>query len=496
MRLGRGILGLTCALAACLTIPAQAATNGPLDHSGRWLTDSDGRVVVLHGVNMVFKRPPYVPADTGFGDDDAAFLAEHGFNTVRLGVIYTAVEPQPGVYDDAYLDRIAETVAVLGRHGIYVQLDFHQDLYNERFQGEGFPDWAVQDDGLPAQPQTGFPGNYLLMPALNRAFDHFWANDPGPGGVGLQDRFAAAWGYVAQRFRSEPALMGYDILNEPWPGSAYPTCTNPIGCPVFDQGPLAGLTRRVMDAIRAKDSRNIVWYEPNVIFNNGSDTHHPDTGDPRAGFSFHYYCLPAGVIPGVSLPNPPRDDVCEVQEDLVLENAERHIGKTGDAQLISEFGATDDLALIETVVDSADEARMNWQYWHYCECADPTTSGVGGVQSLVPDPSKPPTGDNVKVDKLKVLARPFPRSVAGTPGAWDFDPATRKFTLRYATESPAGGRLPREVLTEVFVPRLHYPGGYDVQVRGARMVSRPGAQSLLLRRDRSAGEVTLRLAPR
>ena len=43
-------------------------------------------------------------------------------------------------------------------------LDFHQDLFHERFQGEGAPDWAVQDDGLPAEPQLGFP-NQLLRDA-------------------------------------------------------------------------------------------------------------------------------------------------------------------------------------------------------------------------------------------------------------------------------------------------------------------------------------------
>ena len=38
-------------------------------------------------------------------------------------------------------------------HGIFNQLDFHQDLYNERFRG-GWPDWAVLDDGLPAAPRS------------------------------------------------------------------------------------------------------------------------------------------------------------------------------------------------------------------------------------------------------------------------------------------------------------------------------------------------------
>src|SRR5918998_2857339 len=96
-----------------LASPAVAAPALPLGHAGRWVTDAQGRVVVLHGHNMVYKRPPYTPARTGFGDDDAAFLAAEGYNNVRVGVIYGAVEPVPGVYDEAYLDSIAATVAAL-----------------------------------------------------------------------------------------------------------------------------------------------------------------------------------------------------------------------------------------------------------------------------------------------------------------------------------------------------------------------------------------------
>jgi endoglycosylceramidase len=53
-----------------------------------------------------------------------------------------------------------------------------------------------------------------------RAFDSFWESRPGPGGVGLQDRFAAAWRHLARRFRDEPAVIGYDLLNEPYPSPA------------------------------------------------------------------------------------------------------------------------------------------------------------------------------------------------------------------------------------------------------------------------------------
>jgi endoglycosylceramidase len=157
---------------------------GGVGQAGRWITDSTGRVVVLHGLNQVYKVPPYEPSAAGFGADDAAFLAANGFNAMRVGVIWAAVEPQPGHYDDGYLDSIADTVHTLAAHGIVSILDFHQDLYNEKFQGEGAPAWAVQDGGLP-NPPLGFPGNYLGNPAEWHTWDQFWANAPGPDGVGL-----------------------------------------------------------------------------------------------------------------------------------------------------------------------------------------------------------------------------------------------------------------------------------------------------------------------
>src|SRR5947208_11452686 len=137
-RRGSSWLALACLLAATFAAGrAQAAPTLPVAHSGRWITDARGRVVVVHGINMVYKLPPYYPGKIGFGDDDAAFLARIGFNAVRVGVIWKAVEPSPGRYDDAYIRQIAGTVKALARHQVLSLLDFHQDMYNERFQGEG-----------------------------------------------------------------------------------------------------------------------------------------------------------------------------------------------------------------------------------------------------------------------------------------------------------------------------------------------------------------------
>jgi endoglycosylceramidase len=460
--------------------------------------DAKGRVVILHGVNMVFKRPPYYPAAAGFGRDDAAFLHRNGFNVVRLGVIYAGVEPSPGVYDDAYLNQIAATESLLAKHGVFSQLDFHQDMYNERFQGEGWPDWAVQDDGLPNQPQLGFPGNYFGMPAVLAAFDHFWENSLGPGGVGLQDRYAAAWGHVAARFAKARHTVGFDLLNEPWPGTPWLSCLTLNGCPAFDTGVMGPFYHRVFDRIRAVERQKLIWYEPNVLFNFDADTNIPALGDRAAGFSFHLYCTP-----GVAAP-PYNAASCDEQNEHVLSNADKRAQATGDALMLSEFGATDDLATISSDIAQADRHMVSWEYWHYCECQDPTTTGTG-TQAVVVDPSQPPTGSNVKWAKLDVLSQPYPQLVAGTPNGWHFDPATRVFQLTYSTKGPGGKRFARRTRkrskrdlkarqSEIFLGKSRYPTGYRVKAAGAKVISKRNAKRLRLvaRPGRRAVTVTVR----
>ena len=48
--------------------------------------------------------------------------------------------PTPGVYDTAYLDDLEATIELLTAAGLYVMIDFHQDLFNERYQGNGMAD--------------------------------------------------------------------------------------------------------------------------------------------------------------------------------------------------------------------------------------------------------------------------------------------------------------------------------------------------------------------
>ena len=319
---------------------------------------------------------------------------------------------------------------ILHKHGIAALLDFHQDLYNERYQGEGAPDWAVQDDGVPAQPQAGFPGNYFGMAALWRAFDHFWANDPGPGGVGLQDRYAAAWKHVARYFRTTDGVLGIDIFNEPFPGSQWSTCLNPVGCPAFD-AQLTAFSQKVIDAVRSVDKLTPVFYEPQLFFNDGVPTYVAPHGS-RLGFSFHDYCGTSAIADSYT-------GCQQTLDTMTFDNAEKQAAAHGVPPLLTEFGATTDQATLKGVTDLAMRYRTGWQYWAYCGCNDPTTTGPGDKQALVFDPAKPPTGANVDHAKLAALVVPHPLLVAGTPTSYGYDRDTRVFTMTVVDQQ---GRQP------------------------------------------------------
>ena len=175
---------------------------GPNDPSylsspgGPYLYDANGRVVFLHGVNVVYKHAPYIAyPDPGqpwnFSTADASRMQSLGFNVVRLGIEWQALEPgsggpnQPNVCTagapgnahewnravaERYLSHVAATVKLLADHGIYTLLDMHQDVYNQNFRGEGAPDWAVCTNNVPIVPKSGRWSNNYRTPRSKRLY--------------------------------------------------------------------------------------------------------------------------------------------------------------------------------------------------------------------------------------------------------------------------------------------------------------------------------------
>lgn len=441
------------------------ATSGAGGHLGRWLTDASGRVAEVHGVNLVIKKPPYRPAKEGISADDARFLHRHGFNAVRLGVLMEALEPRPGHFDNAYLRSIIGTAHLLARHGIRSLIDFHQDLFATTFQGEGLPTWLVETNGIPNAPSLGFPGNYFANEALARAFDNFWANAPGPKGRPLQSWYAGAWRHVATRLRGDPAVLGYDIFNEPWPGTGWQACFPPAGCQSMDQSLLAPFSHRIITAIHRVDPHHLAFYEPWQPFSESAPTYLGSPGDNESGFSFHTYCAAALGAPETVATRA----ACNLVERNAINDGVRQATASGDAALLTEFGATSDTDELKAVEGYADGQSVPWLEWAYCACDDPT--GSGRVESLVYNPKHPPHHANVNHATLPWLDEPYPQHIAGTPLGYSFDQSTATFRFRYSTRVPLSHRR-SHATTVVYTSPLHYPHGYRLHVTGARVVSR------------------------
>ncbi len=129
-------------------------------------------------------------------------------------------EPEPGVFDKNYLQKIDQQIAWAQQNHLYVFLDMHQDLYSVLFS-DGAPEWATLTDGQPHIDLGGvWSDAYFTSPAVQAGIDNFWNNRPAPDGLGLQDHYARAWQTLARRYQDEPAVVGYDLMNEPFPGSA------------------------------------------------------------------------------------------------------------------------------------------------------------------------------------------------------------------------------------------------------------------------------------
>ncbi|WP_245655353.1 endoglycoceramidase I [Nocardia coubleae] len=430
----------------------------PLRAEGAELVDGFGRTVLLHGVNNVDKRAPFLMPGDNFTltDESAAVLARHGFNTVRLGVSFEGLMPTEGVIDTAYLDRVEDVVDTLAAHGIYTLLDNHQDGLSNVWGGNGFPAWSIRARPHADEPNPRFP-LYFLMPSMNLGWDEVWNNTHG-----VLDHLATALGALAERMNGRAGVLGIELLNEPWPGTPFLTCF-PDGCPSFDATYQRAL-QRLTDAVRARNATVPVFWEPNVTWNETMPSHlgkNPPITSSDIVFAPHDYCVPSQLAIYLDLPEDLRA-VCPVQQDKTWSNIDSFTARTDIPTMITEFGDGDPTVLRNTTI-RADERFVGWHYWHY-------SAG---------------DGDPFRGDLGRELVRTYPRATAGTPEALIYDSGNGDFAYRFR---PRAASAP----TEIYVSDLAYPDGYEVEVTKGRVTSPTGARVVTVEADGTA-PVTVRI---
>lgn len=237
---------------------------------GRWFCDSQGRVRIFHGMNDIQEAKdkgsftgsnflPHLMMEDGVQDQ----VASWGFNVIRMPMMWSAIQPSISQIDQSYLRAIRNTTQQLGSKGIYSFLDMHQDVISSAFGSyDGAPRWLINK----TEPRHPYPwplklplsqwGFGYLTEAVGQTFQELYKNTHGG-----RDAWAAAWKAAAQLFRSDSEILGYELLNEPFPGDIWsdPLLLLPG---VAGSKNLMPAYDAVAAAIREVDDQTIVMFEP------------------------------------------------------------------------------------------------------------------------------------------------------------------------------------------------------------------------------------------
>ncbi len=332
---------MTAALATGLLGTGPAGADGFLRAEGTRVVDGSGRPVVLRGMGLggwllqegymlqlgglgsgqehvirreIAKLIGEAKAETFYRawrdnhttEADIAAMARAGFNSVRLPMHHALLLRADGTWDEAEFRRIDRLLQWCRKHRIHLILDLHAAAGG---QGTDLP-IADRDPATPS----------LWESAENRR------------------RTVALWARLAARYKDEPWVGAYDLLNEPnWdfdgPGGGH-------GCKDTKNAPLRALYGELIAAVRAVDTRHMIVIEGNCWGNNYAGLLPPQ--DPNLLLSFHKYWN--------------RNDKASIAGTLALRDRWRVPVWLGESGENGNTWFTDAIALVEG-------EGIGWAFW-------------------------------------------------------------------------------------------------------------------------------------
>ncbi|MFD7842383.1 glycoside hydrolase family 5 protein [Nocardia sp. NPDC059764] len=396
------------------TLPQLTVSNGVI-------TDVAGRTVLLRGANVnqlndYAQNDQPLPTAAPLDHTDFEQMAALGFNVVRLNLAWSALEPTPGAFDQAYLARIHTAVNDAKANGIYTVLDMHQDAWGKavgtpKGQGcpifmkpgigwDGAPAWATLTDGWTT---CNFGGVRETAPAVARSFQNFYDDTQG-----IQGHLVNTWAKLAAEFRDEPAIAGYDLLNEPNPGLRDPFSA-------ADQ--LGKFYQRVIAAIRQAEhgsAPHLAIFEPSAIWSAlGIDATPPAKyiTDPLAVFSPHLYSESINIVN--AFPS------IELGFKIGLDAAAKYKAPLWTGEWGWFGDPSSDAPKVDRFIDQLNANRVGGTWWSWKQaCGDPhsvrdgNTNKVQGNLNRIDCPSGVPLG--LAPGYARPVSRAYPRAVPGT----------------------------------------------------------------------------------
>jgi hypothetical protein len=234
---------------------------------------------------------------------DIERIAALGYNSVRPALnsrLFLSETEPPQRVEEGFV--LLDHLVTWGKaHGVYVILDMHGAPGGQT--GQNIDDSANDQPELFQQPK-------------------------------FQERLVELWKQLAQRYKGEPTVAGYDLLNEPLPERT--------GAAKTYKAQLEPLYRRLTQAIREVDPRHMIIVEGADWANDWSVFSTPF--DKNLVYQFHYYCWD----------NPAR--LHDVQKYLDYRNrfyAPVWVGETGER----------DNAIYWASTEYFEANNIGWSFW-------------------------------------------------------------------------------------------------------------------------------------
>lgn len=249
-------------------------------------------------------------------ETDVRLAKEIGFNFIRLPIWYRILEQDdnPYIYLDSGWQILDSFLSLCRNHSLYVVLDLH-----------GAPGCQNPWDhsGQVDRNQLWYLSEY-------------------------QNRTARLWRAIAQRYRDEPLVLGYDLLNEP------------AGAPTVDA--LTQLYDLVYRNIREVDKRHLIIMEDGFEYE-GKMPLPADVGWKQIVYSNHFYETATDLAGH------------ERHAERIAKNAIAWANRYGVPIYFGEFSMMVDSPIAMPALDiylgKLNRAGMHWSPWTWKRIDDP-----------------------------------------------------------------------------------------------------------------------------
>ncbi|WMJ73964.1 cellulase family glycosylhydrolase [Cytophagaceae bacterium ABcell3] len=177
------------------------------------------------------------------GEEDYQEVNEMGLNAVRFYLNYLTFEDEenPYTYKEEGWEWIDQNISWAKKHDVFLILNIHVPQGGFQSQCEGTALWEEQEN---------------------------------------QERLVALWKAIAERYKDETQIAGYDILNEPTPTES------------VEQWSL--LAQEIIDNIRSVDDNHLIIAERAIAIDcdygyNDGNHNYPDITEDNLMYTVHFY---------------------------------------------------------------------------------------------------------------------------------------------------------------------------------------------------------------